>query len=46
MSIVAIGDLGHWDVRRFRPNLVLDADTADRFVGHRLRFGTVEVDVV
>ncbi|MEO6987787.1 MAG: MOSC N-terminal beta barrel domain-containing protein [Aquihabitans sp.] len=46
MSLVATGDLADWEVRRFRPNLVLQADTADRFVGHRLRFGTVEVDVV
>lgn len=46
ISIVATGDLGDWDVRRFRPNLVVDAPTADELVGHRVRIGAVELDVV
>lgn len=46
ISIVATGDLGRWDVRRFRPNVVIDADTADDLLGRRVRIGEVELDVV
>ena len=46
VSIVAVGDLRDWDVRRFRPNLVVSGDTADGLVGRRLRIGGAEVDVV
>jgi len=46
VSLVATGDIGEWDVRRFRPNLVVDAPTADVLVGHRLRVGSLELDVV
>jgi uncharacterized protein YcbX len=46
ISIVATGDLRDWDVRRFRPNVVLDGPTADVLVGHRVRIGAVELDVV
>jgi uncharacterized protein YcbX len=46
VSLVATGDLGDWDVRRFRPNVVVDAPTADVLVGHRVRIGSVELDVV
>ncbi len=46
VSIVATSDLGDWDVRRFRPNLVVDGETADVLVGHRIRIGPVELDVV
>lgn len=46
VSIVAVGDLRDWDVRRFRPNLVVSGETADALVGRRLRIGTAEVDVV
>lgn len=46
VSIVATGDLGDWDVRRFRPNVVVDAATADVLVGQRVRIGSVELDVV
>lgn len=46
VSIVATGDLGTWDVRRFRPNLVVDARTAHGLVGRRVRIGTAELDVV
>lgn len=46
VSIVATGDLRDWDVRRFRPNVVVDAPTADVLVGHRVRLGGAVVDVV
>jgi uncharacterized protein YcbX len=39
-----------WDVRRFRPNLVVDLDdepfTEDTWTGRRLRIGTAELAVV
>jgi uncharacterized protein YcbX len=46
VSIVATGDLGGWDVRRFRPNIVVEAATADHLVGATVRTGTAEVEVV
>lgn len=46
VSIVATGDLGGWDVRRFRPNVVVDAPTADVLVGHRVRLGGAVLEVV
>jgi uncharacterized protein YcbX len=46
VSIVATGDLRDWDVRRFRPNVVVAGDTADHLVGRRVRLGTAEVEVV
>jgi len=46
VSIVATGDIGGWDVRRFRPNVLVDADTVDHLVGERVRLGTAVLDVV
>lgn len=46
VSIVATGDLGAWDVRRFRPNVVVEADTADVLVGRTVRLGTARLEVV
>lgn len=46
VSIVATGDLGDWDPRRFRANVVVEADTADHLVGQRVRLGTAVLDVV
>lgn len=46
VSIVATGDLGTWDRRRFRANVVVDGDTADHLVGHRIRLGGAVLDVV
>lgn len=46
VSIVATGDLGEWDPRRFRANVVVEADTADELVGQRIRLGTAVLDVV
>ena len=46
ISIVGAGDLRDWDVRRFRPNVVVDADTVDHLVGRRIRLGSAELDIV
>lgn len=39
---------GHWDVRRFRPNVFVDADgddwVEDGWVGSRVRIGDVEIE--
>lgn len=46
ISIVATGDLGGWDVRRFRPNVVVQAATVDHLAGTTVRIGSAEVEVV
>ena len=38
--------LGNWDVRRFRPNIVLDGDGEDALLGCRVRLGSAMLDVV
>ena len=46
MSIVSQDSLGSWDVRRFRPNVVVDGVGEDALIGHRVRIGDTELDVV
>ena len=46
LSIVSEASLGAWDVRRFRPNVVLSGGDERDLVGRALRLGTVEVEVV
>jgi len=46
VSIVATGDLRDWDVRRFRPNVVVDGDTVDHLVGRSVRLGNAVLDIV
>lgn len=47
LSLVSMATLGGWDVRRFRPNVVLDGgDEEDALVGGSIQVGTVSVDVV
>jgi uncharacterized protein YcbX len=41
-----IAALGEWDVRRFRPNIVLDGADEDALVGRRVRLGSAILDVV
>jgi uncharacterized protein YcbX len=41
-----IAALGQWDVRRFRPNIVLDGDQEDGLIGRRVRVGGVILEVV
>ena len=46
LHLVAAGELRDWDVRRFRPNVVVHGlPDLDGLVGERLRLGTVVVDV-
>ncbi|MEO5725259.1 MAG: MOSC N-terminal beta barrel domain-containing protein [Ilumatobacteraceae bacterium] len=57
LSLIATGDIRRWDVRRFRPNVVVDSVTVDGLLGRRIRLGhdaaatdeangCVELDVV
>jgi uncharacterized protein YcbX len=46
LHLLAVGELAGWDVRRFRPNVVVDGlPDLDRLVGERLRLGSVVVEV-
>ena len=46
LSIIAAPAMGDWDVRRFRPNVVLsDGDERD-LLGRRIRIGSAVLDVV
>ncbi len=38
--------LGDWDLRRFRPNIVVDGEEEDGLVGRRVRLGRAILDVV
>lgn len=46
VSIIAAPALGDWDVRRFRPNVVLDGGDERDLVGRQVRIGDVALDVV
>lgn len=46
VSIVSEEALGDWDVRRFRPNVVVDGGDERSLVGHDVRIGTVVLRVV
>ncbi|TFV57569.1 MOSC domain-containing protein [Geodermatophilus sp. DF01-2] len=46
VSLVSTGTLGTWDRRRFRANVLLDGEGEDALVGHQVRLGGVELDVV
>lgn len=45
VSLVSTATLGHWDARRFRPNVVLEGDGEDALVGHRIQIGGVVLEV-
>ena len=45
VSLVSRTSLGEWDVRRFRPNLVVDGSGEDGFVGHDITIGSCRLEV-
>lgn len=45
VSLVSRDTLGDWDVRRFRPNLVVDGSGEDEFVGRELTIGSCRLSV-
>ncbi len=46
VSIVGAATVGPWDMRRFRPNVVIDGTGEDEWVGSTVRAGEVALDVV
>ena len=45
VSLVSRDTLGDWDVRRFRPNLVVDGSGEDDLVGHDIAIGSCRLAV-
>ncbi|MEJ7844972.1 MAG: MOSC N-terminal beta barrel domain-containing protein [Acidimicrobiales bacterium] len=45
VSIVATGEMGSWDVRRFRPNVVIEADDLDHLLGATVRIGAATLTI-
>lgn len=46
VSIIGAATLGSWDVRRFRPNVVVEGSPEDAWVGGAIACGDVTLDVV
>ena len=46
VSIIGTATVGAWDMRRFRPNVVIDGSDEDEWVGDQVRIGDAVVDVV
>lgn len=45
VSLVSTATVGSWDLRRFRPNVLLDGDGEDSLVGSTVALGEVTLDV-
>jgi len=45
VSLVSTATIGEWDVRRFRPNLVVDTGGEERLVGSTVTVGSAELSV-
>lgn len=45
VSLVSTTTLGRWDVRRFRPNVVLEGNDEDDLVGCRVEIGDLSLEV-
>ncbi len=45
-SLVSLETVGDWDLRRFRTNIVVDVGGEDDLVGHSVRIGSVEAEIV
>jgi uncharacterized protein YcbX len=45
VSIIGAATVGSWDMRRFRPNVVIDGTGEDDWVGATLRLGDATVEV-
>lgn len=45
VSLLSIGSVGDWDLRRFRANIIVSGNGEDAFVGGRVVVGDVVLDV-
>jgi hypothetical protein len=45
VSIIAEGEMRDWDIRRFRPNIVVSGETVADLVGKRLALGELQLEV-
>lgn len=45
LSLVSTTSLGQWDVRRFRPNVVVDGAGEDDLVGRDIALGSTRLDI-
>jgi MOSC domain-containing protein len=46
VSIIGVDTLGSWDVRRFRPNVLVDGSPEDGWIGSSVQAGSATLDVV
>ncbi len=46
VSIVGEDTIAGWDVRRFRPNVLVDGGDEDQWVGHNIALGATRLDIV
>ena len=46
VSIIGADTLGAWDVRRFRPNVVVDGGGEDEWIGGSIAIGSHALDIV
>jgi uncharacterized protein YcbX len=46
VSLLSEQSVGSWDVRRFRPNVLIDGKGEDHLLGSVVKIGAVELDVV
>ena len=45
VSLVSMATLGHWDQRRFRPNVIFEGHGEDALVGHLVQIAGVALEV-
>ena len=46
VSLVSTATMGDWDLRRFRPNIVLEGHGEDALVGKRVEIGGVALEII
>ena len=46
VSIIGVDTVGAWDMRRFRPNVIVDGTGEDEWVGSSIEIGDTRLDIV